>query len=462
MGIKGCNQILHIAKDIKLQSLTNFLAMNRKHLKVDIDISWAIFVVAFGKNEASALICVANLISAFANHGYEVTPICDGVIRHRSKRASMDRIRNAEVARIDCIAARFEAAKLSQAISSSNQLESEALKSELLNKNKEIQKFDTKSRERVSCTFGQKLDDYLKENDYYCPDKFSGRIRRVIVAKFQADSVICYRAKVFLSSIIIGNDSDFSMFLGKKYLAISGFKLITKRNKGKDDSFTLKDIQISVTSEDYVKSLESHDSSFKFNRAKFPFFDTDDLNIRGLLALCLGTDVFIGGIPKYGPAKLDKVYQKLKKNDEEELFAQLLNFAAKSLKMTVEEVQTFLYALIHEPGISADHSGPFLYLSEPPPLFPKYIAEFTNQPKLIKNGPEMKECCGVRGNKHLFLIAEGVSFVCSSCERCVCKTCNFLFEAKHYCDECYVSMRMSSVCPNFDPNHDIVCKPVGN
>ena len=224
-------------KDIKLQSLTIFLAINRKHLKVDIDISWAIFVVAFGKNEASALICVANLISAFANHGYEVTPICDGVIRHRSKRASMDRIRNAEVARIDCIAARFEAAKLSQAISSSIQLESEALKSELLNKNKEIQKFDTKSRERVSCTFGQKLDDYLKENDYYCPDKFSGRIRRVIVAKFQADSVICYRAKDCLSSIIIGNDSNFSMFLGKKYLAISAFKLFTKRNRGKDDSF---------------------------------------------------------------------------------------------------------------------------------------------------------------------------------------------------------------------------------
>ena len=96
--------------------------------------------------------------------------------------------------------------------------------------------------------------------------------------------------------------------------------------------------------------------------------------------------------------------------------------------MDVEIVQNLLSVLLHEPCICHDHVGPFLYLCHPPLHFPKYLSEFTDKPNCVIDGALMEECCGLGGNNHLFMVAEGKISKCFSCKRYVCQTCKFSFE----------------------------------
>ena len=57
---------------------------------------------------------VANFLVTLTFYGYTVHPICDGIVRHRSKRASVKRIQEIEEKRFSCVALRFEAMRLSQ------------------------------------------------------------------------------------------------------------------------------------------------------------------------------------------------------------------------------------------------------------------------------------------------------------------------------------------------------------
>ena len=92
----------------------------------------------------------------------------------------------------------------------------------------------------------------------------------------------------------------------------------------------------------------------------------------------------------------------------------------------------------------------------PPANFPKYLEEFCDEPSCIVAGPEMKTCCGIRNNSHLFLVAEGCHVDCKNCGRCVCKTCQFSFESNIYCDECFASVRLMSLKENINENEDAV------
>ena len=161
--------------------------------------------------------------------------------------------------------------------------------------------------------------------------------------------------------------------------------------------------------------------------------------------MCLGTDVFIGGIKNIGPTKLDEF---CKKNAGESLYKNLLSFMCKKQKLSTEFILTLQSALIHEPCISHDHVGPFLYLTPPPSHFPKYLAEFTDRQDCVVDGPEMKECCGLRGNKHVFLVAEGNFSKYVSCDRYVCSTCKFCHDGVVSCDECFSSIRLLSCDKN--------------
>ena len=196
MGVSASDKIIHSAKDLPIQTVTIFLSTNRRLLLADVDISWAVFKAANRKDDSVALVQIGNLLATLANCGFHVTPICDGVERHRSKRASMQRIQKSELKRMSCMASRFEASRLSQQLTSESNVEdTKKLQLELVLKNKEIRSFENGSTIRVSSDFGSKLQVYLSDNDFYDPNRFVGSIKKVFISKFQADSVIGKRAQ---------------------------------------------------------------------------------------------------------------------------------------------------------------------------------------------------------------------------------------------------------------------------
>ena len=131
------------------------------------------------------------------------------------------------------MASRFKASRLLQQLTSESNVEdTKKLRLELVLKNKEIRSFENGSTIRFSSDFGSKLHVYLSDNDFHDPNRFVGSIKKVFVSKFQADSVIGKRAPDKKSSIIFGNDTDFAIFLGQDYLAVSDFEFQQSKKGG--------------------------------------------------------------------------------------------------------------------------------------------------------------------------------------------------------------------------------------
>ena len=305
MGVNSCGSLLSSAKDVKMNVLANFLKSDRGFLVADIDIRWLVFKIANGKDDSAACKEVANFLATLAFYGYTVNPICDGIERHRSKRALLVRIRKSEERRFSCVALRFEAMHISQQLTGdSDETRKKDMSRELSEKDKAIKTLQNESGSRVSCNFGQILHDYLCENDYYDPNKFAGMIKKVIISKFQADSIIGKRAIEKKSSIIFGSDSDFAVFLGPDYFAVSDFQFRRNQKGGSGFKFRIQSLKISVAALNFVEKIQNFDSKILFKIAKYHLFDDDCIRMRGMKALCIGTDVFLGGLKNFGVSKL--------------------------------------------------------------------------------------------------------------------------------------------------------------
>ena len=83
---------------------------------MDVDISWILEMVAGLKSPEEGAMLVAEILETFAHLGFIVQLICDGPIRHHSKRASVDRIARREKDALKCAVAHFELLALTQAL----------------------------------------------------------------------------------------------------------------------------------------------------------------------------------------------------------------------------------------------------------------------------------------------------------------------------------------------------------
>ena len=78
----------------KLYLLQNVIEISksRQISVVDVDINWLAWKIDRGKKESEIIERVVGFLVALAVSGFKVQPICDGKIRHRSKRATYERI----------------------------------------------------------------------------------------------------------------------------------------------------------------------------------------------------------------------------------------------------------------------------------------------------------------------------------------------------------------------------------
>ena len=145
MGIDGSSKTIHVAKGLSIQNLIQISRVRCAPLVIDIDISWLSYFIGRGKHEMIIIGKVSDFLITLAKSGFTVNPICDGFIRHHSKRASIKRVATKEKARIDAQATRCKGLVLSQKIVSRTCKNIDEAKKKLEKVNKDVKKFENAS-----------------------------------------------------------------------------------------------------------------------------------------------------------------------------------------------------------------------------------------------------------------------------------------------------------------------------
>ena len=119
--------------------------------------------------EAASLTC--DFLECLARYGFVVTPICDGEIRHHSKRASIDRIAKSDKSKIESTLARLRLTALTQRLRNDNDLNNEKkdkIQKEKEDLNKKVSKLENKSVDTgLPPSFASDLDAELEIRDAY-------------------------------------------------------------------------------------------------------------------------------------------------------------------------------------------------------------------------------------------------------------------------------------------------------
>ena len=200
MGVSGQDKTLFKLKGLSIQNLKRIASSMESALTIDVDINWLVYYICRGLRNEEIIRIVADFLATLASSEFIVTPICDGFIRHHSKRASISRIQTREQTRIDSTRARFEAMKISRLLKDNPN--DDSLRLELEDKNKAAKKGESASWSGIKDEFAEELSDFLRDNNMYDLNIYSGRIMPVIRAMFQADTVLSYRSIKKQSSFI--------------------------------------------------------------------------------------------------------------------------------------------------------------------------------------------------------------------------------------------------------------------
>ena len=148
----------------------------------------------------------------------------------------------------------------------------------------------------------------------------------------------------------------------------------------------------------------------------------EDFETRAMVAICLGCDVTPDrGASGVGPAAIFKLLLEFTVSGD--YFKEKLKlWTQKKMKFAEDVIDSYISALVFEPCNDNQNCDNFLYLDKQPTSLPTYLKEFTKDDSIVVDGPEIKVCTGFCGVSHKFLGAE-CSYLCSSCQKCVCLTC---------------------------------------
>ena len=82
---------------------------------IDVDCNWVAYNLGgMVKQPDKAVSLTCNFLEVLARSGFRVTPICDGDLRHHSKRASIERVAEAQKAKVKSHLARYKLLAVSQ------------------------------------------------------------------------------------------------------------------------------------------------------------------------------------------------------------------------------------------------------------------------------------------------------------------------------------------------------------
>ena len=110
MGLKGAANIISTAKGISVAGLKDIarsrLLEDGGLCKIDVDCSWLGYKLGRSSSHGNTSILTAEALILLSKAGFVVTPVCDPLNRHHSKRDSTNRGAKIEKKRIDSLVAK--------------------------------------------------------------------------------------------------------------------------------------------------------------------------------------------------------------------------------------------------------------------------------------------------------------------------------------------------------------------
>lgn len=108
------------------------------------------------------------------------------------------------------------------------------------------------------------------------------------------------------SQVVLSSDSDLAALAGNRCLGIKSFKYNDK-NKSECISLMVLYTPSSETLTEVSTSIFINENSKRIKKSSYAVFDyINDIEIRGLLAVGLGCDVYLTGIENLGKSALKK------------------------------------------------------------------------------------------------------------------------------------------------------------
>ena len=403
MGLRGANSILYSITGLSIKALKEIACSrasdDERLVRIDVDCSWVAHKLAAKSGHCSeAGEMTAEVLHLLSKAGFVVTPICDPLHRHHSKRASVERIAKKEKARLTALFSRYELIALSQkmglpTLTAQEKAETEK-EIESLNKIVKTSEKKASSNGGLSSSFVSDLELALDGIDAHMINEHQCFVEKVQVAYSQADALIAQRSVEGKSHLILANDSDFLTLVGGKCVTIRDFSVRRGRGNRKTDA-TIADFAVACcTAETYATilaalSLSEEQKIKKKNLPKFPLFDGYGHRFRATVAVIMGSDVLVGGVKDIGAAKIALKIENYKKDhigrsiedvDEELLRKHIVSWVCQTKKIKEEIFEAFVDAFLYEPANtteSVEAGKALVYVHEVPlASLPKYLEGF--------------------------------------------------------------------------------------
>jgi hypothetical protein len=496
MGIKGAHSYTYSIQGLSTDQIF-FIASERMRAKrndnertqcvsrlpcIDFDVSWIVRGFAKGTSE-SRINTLLRIASAFSIKGFHVKLVCDGVMRHHSKRATIHRQATTQKNKLDLIINKSQLMLLSQRRITTDSIE----------ERKEIQETEKKLQSKIL-----RLENEIRNATFNIGEAFVSDLEEALirldnpkitmcVALFQADSVMASRIVSKQSDILLTCDSDQAALLGADCVCIKSMKV----KEEKDKTTNIENIDIffadKSTLERTLQILNIPSESNNIVKATYPIFTgMENPRLRALVAVALGCDVFLN--PPLTPSPLlafvrsqavqdvdpndaylaikkyitscwmrDKQKKKtVRKNQKNDIMSQIEIDRTEYNKMIDVFVDTFLFepSNIMENGDITAFSDKHTYIHHPPPskLHPyiqAFDTEVTDLTPVVDCSLDLPYCVGHGMGKHQFMRAEGHCF-CSTCNGNICLQCTFQKGVGEslFCYQCYL--------PEISVQHDEV------
>ena len=212
---------------------TSFIA-RRSPFRVDVDISWIVRKLTkctdsmYQKTVATAVFLVT-----LKSLGFAVTPVCDPNQRHSTKRSSFERRAKSIKKDIESRAARFELLQLTEKIKSATK---DGVDTASLTKEREevikVAKYQS-NYNVIPPDFAIHLHNHLSMHNMYGENSVGGSINNVLEGIYQADLPMAHRhtSRIDESDMVIANDGDFAMYVGREMIQLRNFKYCRKNKE---------------------------------------------------------------------------------------------------------------------------------------------------------------------------------------------------------------------------------------
>jgi hypothetical protein len=213
--------------------------------------------------------------------------------------------------------------------------------------------------------------------------------------------------------------------------------------------------------------------------AKKPLLEgIKDFKVRCLLAVGIGCDVYISGVPGITPKNLLDYVRTLKNTNvnEDEYYCKILEFhlkhyraqllkksgavdtetASNNIESYKTMINVFVDSLMYEPinenyfesnGNLLEKSDANKYINDKyvPTAVHHYIKSFARNDPSIRILPPLTQtvfdiaiCAGPGSGTHIFMSSEE-SNTCKECNLVTCKTCTFTEADENYCVNCFAA-----------------------